>query len=556
VAVRKLTSDEKILIDQLDKYRKKLPTLLYAQKLELLAYLANELGDIKCANQRNKDIIDYLTPKKIRKIRVLDDQTKASKILEKAYIYLGRTYFHYFLIAMEWKREPSKRFYEPRMKVLKEVVWDLQDLADGKLDVYGLSMPPRTGKTTLGLLFTCWLGGMTPEEPILSIGYTSSLVRSFLSGSKEFISDEDYTFSEIFPESTICSTSAIDATLNLGKNSRYKTLSYRSIDGAVTGGTEAKRLLYLDDLVSGIEQALNIIRLDSLWMKVSADLIQRKKNGCPILIIGTRWSVHDPIGRIEEFYKDNPKAKFKKLSAIDSQGHSNFDYDFNVGFDDKHYTELKNIMDTVSWECIFMQNPIERDGLLYTDLKRYSELPQDAPDDVFAFTDVAFGGADYLCMPIAYQFGEDIYIHDVVFMKGGYKTTQPIVAGKIMEHKIKRALFEANNGGDFYSRDVMSLLKAKNCHCNIMSMRANNTQNKLSRIIQHAPAVKTFYFRDIDMYDKGSMYDEFMQAMLTFTEVGKNKHDDAPDACSGLASMCRRFNLQSLEFTDRSKIGW
>ena len=556
MAIRRLTSDEKTLIAQLKKYSKKLPTLLYAKKLALLASLAVEAGDVKCANDRNKELIDYLTPAKIRKIKDLDEQTMASSILKKAYIFLGRTYFHYFLIAMEWNREPEHRFYEPRMKVLKEVVQDLQDLADGKLEIYGLSMPPRTGKTTLGLLFTCWLGGMSPEEPILSIGYTSSLVRSFLSGSKEFITDTQYTYNEIFPESTICSTSAIDATLNLGKNSRYKTFSYRSIDGAVTGGTEAKRLLYLDDLVSGIEEALNIIRLDSLWMKVSADLIQRKKNGCPILIIGTRWSVHDPIGRIEEYYKNNPKAKFKKLSATDAQGHSNFNYDYNVGFDDHHYKELKEMLDTVSWECIFMQNPIERDGLLYADLKRYSELPQDEPDDIFAFTDVAFGGGDSLCMPIAYKYGDDIYIDDVVFTKSSYEISEDMVAGKILEDGIKRVLFEANNGGDFYSRDVMEKVKSKGGHCNIMSMKASNKQSKLSRIIQHAPAVKEFYFKDIDSYEPNSMYAEFMNALFTFTEIGNNKHDDAPDACSGLANMCRRYNLQSPEFLDRSNIGW
>ena len=556
MAVRELTDDELILMSQLRDYGERMPPLMYAQKLQLLAQIADEQSDIQTANMWYRRIVEYLTHARIAGMDSFEDQTIASVMLRNSYTYLGRSYFHYFLIAMDWNRETSKRFYEPRMRILGEVVQDLQDLADGKLDLYCLSMPPRTGKTTLGLLYTCWLGGRRPDKSILSAGYSSSLVQSFFDGCQEFITSTEYRFNDIFPSSPLVATSAKGLTIDLGKKTRYKTLTFRSIDGTVTGATEANSLLYLDDLVSGIEEAMNINRMDTLWMKVSSDLLQRKKKGCPMLVIGTRWSIHDPLGRIEAKYEDDPRAKFKSLAAVDEHEHSNFDYSYDVGFDDNHYKNLKSMTDPVTWECVYMQNPIERDGLLFPDLKRYLELPRDKPDDVFAFCDVAFGGSDYLSMPIAYQWGDDIYIVDVVFMKGGYEVTEPVVVGKLLEHNVSRALFEANNGGDFYSRDVMDMIKEKGRHCNILSLRAPSTQSKLSRIIQHSPAIKTFYFKDIALIDANSMYQSFMGAMGTFTQTGKNKHDDAPDSCAGLANMCRRFTMQRPDFLDRKNIGW
>ena len=168
-------------------------------------------------------------------------------------MYRARESFETFLKAMDWDRLPEHRFYEPRMRVLKPVVDKMQELADGKLDVLGVSMPPRVGKTTLGLLYIIWLGGRQPHKSILSAGYSGTLVNSFYDGCMEFILSPEYRYSEIFPESPLVSSSAKNLTLDLSERRRYKTLTFRSIDGTVTGATEASSLLYLDDLVSGIE---------------------------------------------------------------------------------------------------------------------------------------------------------------------------------------------------------------------------------------------------------------------------------------------------------------
>ena len=429
---------------------KKMSLTLKAEKLKVLANLYHTSQDFANAHETNKTIIKEIRPSLIRKEKDTEVRKNLLVILRAAYTYCARAAFECFLVAMEWDRPPEKRFYGPRKERLSPVVHEMQRLADGELDVLAVSMPPRVGKTTLSLLYLLWRGGRNPNKSILSAGYSSALVNSFYDGCLEFIQSPEYRFLDIFPSSPLIATSAKNLTLDLGERRRYRTLTFRSIDGSVTGATEASDLLYLDDLVSGIEEARNITRLDSLWEKVSSDMLQRKKDNVPMLIIGTRWSIHDPLGRIEAKYEGDERAKFMVLSAVDEFGNSNFDYEYGVGYSTKHYKNLKAMTDTVTWECVYQQNPIERDGLLFTELERFLELPKDPPDDIFAFVDVAFGGDDFLSMPIAYQWGDDVYIVDCVFLKGGYSMTEPIVAGYIKRHGIRRVVFEANNGGDFY----------------------------------------------------------------------------------------------------------
>ena len=534
---------------------KKLSLTLKAEKLEVLANLYFIKQDFQKAHEANKTIIKEIRPSLIRKEKDTETRKKLLVILRDAYTYCAREDFECFLVAMEWDRPPEKRFYGPRKERLSPVVHEMQRLADGELDVLAVSMPPRVGKTTLSLLYLIWRGGRNPNKSILSAGYSSALVNSFYDGCLEFINSPEYRFLDIFPSSPLIATSAKNLTIDLCERRRYRTLTFRSIDGTVTGATEASDLLYLDDLVSGIEEARNINRLDTLWEKVSSDMLQRKKDNVPMLIIGTRWSIHDPLGRMEANYEGDERAKFMVLSAVDEFGNSNFDYEYGVGYSTKHYKNLKTMTDTVTWECVYQQNPIERDGLLFTELERFLEIPKDPPDDIFAFVDVAFGGEDFLSMPIAYQWGDDIYIVDCVFLKGGYSMTEPIVAGYIKRHGIRRVVFEANNGGDFYSRDVSRMLKDDGIHCNILALRAPGKSGKLSRIIQHAPAVKEWYFRDKSLYSSEEYYGVFMSQLLSFVQTGKSKHDDAPDSCAGLAHMMRKYTVQAVKFSDRRSVG-
>lgn len=520
---------------------------ILAEKLNLLRDLSVKEGMEKLVRSSCRDLI-----------RVLncslggfegEKQRKAHLMLRDAHTTLGRYEFKSFLIAMEWNRPVEKRFYQPRMKVLDVVVQDLQDLGDGVINIYSLSMPPRVGKTTIGLLFIAWMAGRYPDEHIFGAGYASGLVGTFYNGVLDFVDSPEYRFYDIFPElAGKMNKSAENRTIDLWNDGRYKTVTFRSVDGQITGALEASSLLYLDDMCSGIEEAMNLDRLEKLWSKVSVDLMQRrvknKRTGksAPILIIGTIWSVHDPISRIKRRYQDTDDFRERLMPALNQESESNFQYDYDVGFTTDMYLELKENMDEVSWECVYQQNAMERDGLLFpaSTLKRYMTLPPGEPDQVIAFCDVAFGGDDFLSFPICYVWGVDGYIVDVVFRKkAGYKVTEPIVCGKILEHGVQAAEFEANNGGDFYARDVDDMVRQSGYRCNITWRTAGSKLSKLARIIQYAPDIRNYYYKDPSLYKPKDEYGLFMTNLTTFVQTGTSPNDDGPDSMAGLSSMIK-----------------
>jgi len=489
--------------------------------------------------------------------------------LGRAYITRAPNDFHSYLIALEWNRAASVRFYQPRMSVLKSVADDLTDMmVSDKYDILMISMPPRVGKTTLGLLFVSWLIGRNPDDPILMTSYAEKITKMFHDGLTEIDIDTEYNYHAIFPLVQLINTSAKDLTLDFrddGKKStrKYKTLTCRAIDGSLTGATEARQLLYCDDLVRDIEEALSLSRLEMLKDKLVTNVYSRKKEGCKELHIGTRWSLHDPLGWVERQHKDDPRCKVITIPALDENEESNFDYPYGVGFSTAYYKTLRDTTyrnDQVTWGCVYQQTPVEREGLLFPaeDLTYVLELPditEHPPTDIFAFCDVAFGGDDYLSLPVAYQWGTDPpIIADVVFLKGDYKITEPLVAGKLVQMRVARAVFEANNGGDFYSRDVAGLVKAQGHPIYLTATRAASNKSKETRIIQYSPDIKGFAFLDPTSDAASPMYRTFLNQLTTYTMSGTNAHDDAPDSLAGLASMMRMNLNATVKVYDRHHI--
>ncbi len=484
----------------------------------------------------------------------VEDMMRVKTMLKDTHTQHGARNFNSFLIAMEWDRPVEKRFYQPRMKILAPVVQDLQDLSDGEIDIYLLSLPPRVGKTTIGLFYIAFISGRFPNDSTLGTGYASSLVKTFYQGVSDFFSSPDYRFQEIFPYEKM-HTSAIDMTIDIGVNERYKTVAFRSLDGTITGAVEAKNLLYLDDTCSGIQEAMNLNRLDTLWQKVSVDLQQRRvlhavtHRAAPMLVIGTLWSVHDAIGRLQAIHKDNPMCRVRRIPALDNNDESNFDYDDHKGFTSEQYHNLREGMDTVSWECVYQQNPIERDGLLFPsdELQYYLDLPNYEPDNIIAACDVAFGGADFLSFPVIYQYGDTGYLVDVVFEAGkDYKITQPMIVDMLQKRGIQQAHFEANRGGDFYARDVIDLLKTTGHTCNITYSLASNTSSKLARIVQYAPDIRNIMYPDKSLYSHKSGMARFMTNLTTFLQTGASKHDDAPDSMCIICSRMKNNMANSI----------
>ena len=472
------------------------------------------------------------------KMKAGEDVAKVYDIISRTYLFEAKDVFDSYCIYLEWNRAPEKKFYQPRRKVLRTVANALQDLADDRLDLLAISMPPGCGKTALAIFYLTWLAGRNPDEPMLTGSHSNSFVRGVYDEClRIFDKDGEYLWNDVFPDVTVSNTNAKDCRIDLGKRKRFETLEFTSIGTGNAGLYRASTLLYCDDLVSGIEVALSKPRLDKLWETYTTDLRQRKiGNKCKELHIATRWSVHDVIGRLEQNYGDSDRNRFIVMPAMDEKDESNFDYDYGVGYSTETLRKQREVMDEMSWKALYMNQPVEREGLLFpADELRYFNgvLPDGEPDRKLMVMDIAWGGGDFTACPIAYVYGDAVFIPDLVFNNGDKTVTRPEVVGKIIQHKINVVRGEANNGGDEYCDVVDSQLRQQGYHCSVRSQRAPSGQSKLSRIIQYAPDIKRFYF--LDEKHQSKEYKAFMEQVTMFTQLGKVPHDDAPDSLAQLA---------------------
>lgn len=320
-------------------------------------------------------------------------------------------HFESYLLYVEWNREPDKKFYPPRRKVLKQVVDALRELEDDELDLLAISLPPGSGKTTLAIFYLTWIGGKHADEPSLTGSHSNAFVRGVYDECLRILDPQgEYLWHDVFPLVNVSNTNAKDCRIDIGKRKRFETLEFTSIGTGNAGLYRAMRLLYCDDLVSGIEVALSKERLDKLWETYTTDLRQRKiGDHCKELHIATRWSVHDIIGRLETEYGNSDRARFIVVPALNENDESNFDYAYGVGFNTKFYHEQRAVMEDASWRALYLNQPIEREGLLYSEdeLRRYFELPDGEPDAILSVCDTKDRGTDYCGMPVVYKYGED-----------------------------------------------------------------------------------------------------------------------------------------------------
>lgn len=473
------------------------------------------------------------------KMKTGEDVAKVYDIIGRTYLFEAKDVFDSYCIYLEWNRAPEKKFYQPRRKVLLTLVRDLEDLFFHRVEFLGVSQPPRTGKSTLCIFFITWLMGNRPDVASVMSGHSDKLTNGFYGEVLSIITDPvTYNWGKIFPDVQLVDKSAKDESVDLNRKKRFPTLTCRSIGGTLTGAVEIGEggVLYSDDLIEDLEESLNVERLNNKYDAYLNQLKDRKKQGALELMVGTRWNVLDPLGRIQSQYADNPKYRFRVIPAVDENGHSNFNYDYGVGFDDAYYADMKASIDDATWWAKYMGKPYVREGLLFpADELRYFNgvLPDGEPDRKLMVMDIAWGGGDFTACPIAYVYGDAVFIPDLVFNNGDKTVTRPEVVGKIIQHKINVVRGEANNGGDEYCDVVDNRLRQQGYHCSVRSQRAPSGQSKLSRIIQYAPDIKRFYF--LDEKHQSKEYKAFMEQVTMFTQLGKVPHDDAPDSLAQLA---------------------
>lgn len=458
--------------------------------------------------------------------------------------------FDSYLTCMELDREPSKRFYQPRRQVLRPLVKDLQDLADDKLDLLAISMPPGTGKTTLAIFFLTWMAGRCPAEPMLTASHSNNFIRGVYDEClRLMLPGGEYLWDKIFPNTGVSSTNAKDCRIDVGERKRFETLEFTSIGTGNAGLYRASQLLYCDDLVSGIEVALSKERLAKLWETYTTDLSQRKiGDHCKELHIATRWSVHDIIGRLELQYGDSDRAKFVVMPAVNEKDESNFDYKYGVGFNTDFYHKQRELMDDASWKALYMNEPIEREGLVYNadELRRYFELPEGDPDCILAVCDTKDRGKDYAVMPIAYCYGQDAYIEDVVCDNSMPDIVDARLEEILLRHKVQMCRFESNSAGGRIAQKIQEGVKEKGGITRITTKYT--TAQKETKIIVNSAYVKEhFLFKDDSLIRKGTDYFRFIDMLCSYTIMGKNRHDDAPDAISMLSEYIQGMGQATVE---------
>ena len=505
--------------------------------------------------REEKDYDGVLDLRRYLRRNVAKDPEGYMGLLRSSYMLTARDKFEDYMYAMEWERE--NKFYAPRRSCLKPMTMVLQDLTDDKADIACISMPPGTGKSGIGLLYCSFLGGRDPINGIMASSHKNQFLQGAYQEVLREVSTDEYNWKEIFPERKVAITDAKNLSIGIDKAQRFNTFQFASISAGLAGLARAKQLLYCDDLIEGTEEAFSIERLNTKWSKYAVDLVQRKSGPCKELHIATRWSVHDIIGRLIELHEGDPRFIVLNIPALNEDGTSNFDFGgIRDSFPASRYEEIKNTMDEISWKALYMGEPVEREGLVYRreDLRRYLDLPEGDPDAVLGVCDTAEGGGDDTVLPVFAVYGEEHYLIDAVVTNALPEVSDLMCAQVLTHQNVSKCQFESNSAGGRTADKVSELVKKMNGHCNITKRKT--TQNKETKIIVESDWVKEHVlFPDERLLDRNSSVYRLIGKLCSYTHMGKNKHDDVPDAMAQYAQFYRGLTGVGVKLYDRRLLG-
>ena len=512
-----------------------------------------ETEDFSAAHKVNKELLALSADQVVR-----GGGAKFYEQWRRCLLFEAPHDFDSFMTYIELDRKPEKRFYAPRKHYLRPMVQGFQDVLDGKLRLLTISMPKRAGKSQTGINFVNMLSGKFPDRSTLMEGTGDDLVKSFYNGCLEYLTvPNEYLFYDVFPDARLVQTNADTKTANLKSKSRFPTIMCRSIDARQVGLSEATNVLYLDDCVEGREEAKNRQRLDDKWEVISGDIMGRAIEGTPMVFTGTRYSLYDPIGRVQEHAQREGWAwraiEIPALDLVTDESNYEYEREGKKVFTTAYFREQRELLSAEQFESEFQQQPFEAKGLLFNkdELNYFFELPKDRdPDTIIAVGDTAESGSDSTSMPVAKIYGNDVYIVDVVFDDSPAEVTKPECAKCLIENKVASAVFESNNAGQYYARDVDQIIRERGYSVGIRTKRT--ISNKQTRIEFASDNIKkNFYFKHPSTYKRGSQYWNFMKEVTTYTRSGKVPHDDAPDSLSLLENEIRMLSGGKVEVFKR-----
>lgn len=512
-----------------------------------------ETEDFSAAHKVNKELLALSADQVVR-----GGGAKFYEQWRRCLLFEAPHDFDSFMTYIELDRKPEKRFYAPRKHYLRPMVQGFQDVLDGKLRLLTISMPKRAGKSQTGINFVNMLSGKFPDRSTLMEGTGDDLVKSFYNGCLEYLTvPNEYLFYDVFPDARLIQTNADSKTINLKSKSRFPTIMCRSIDARQVGLSEATNVLYLDDCVEGREEAKNRQRLDDKWEVISGDIMGRAIEGTPMVFTGTRYSLYDPIGRVQEHAQREGWAwraiEIPALDLVTDESNYEYEREGKKVFTTAYFREQRELLSAEQFESEFQQQPFEAKGLLFNKdkLNYFFELPKDRdPDTIIAVGDTAESGSDSTSMPVAMIYGNAVYIVDVVFDDSPAEVTKPECAKCLIENKVASAVFESNNAGQYYARDVDQIIRDRGYSVGIRTKRT--ISNKQTRIEFASDNIKkNFYFKHSSTYKRGSQYWNFMKEVTTYTRSGKVPHDDAPDSLSLLENEIRMLSGGKVEVFKR-----
>ena len=512
-----------------------------------------ETEDFSAAHEVNKELLALSANQVVR-----GGGAKFYEQWRRCLLFEAPYDFDSFMTYIELDRKPEKRFYAPRKHYLRPMVQGFQDVLDGKLRLLTISMPKRAGKSQTGINFVNMISGKFPDRSTLMEGTGDDLVKSFYNGCLEYLTvPNEYLFYDVFPDARLVQTNADTKTANLKSKSRFPTIMCRSIDARQVGLSEATNVLYLDDCVEGREEAKNRQRLDDKWEVISGDIMGRAIEGTPMVFTGTRYSLYDPIGRVQEHAQREGWAwraiEIPALDLVTDESNYEYEREGKKVFTTAYFREQRELLSAEQFESEFQQQPFEAKGLLFNkdELNYFFELPKDRdPDTIIAVGDTAESGSDSTSMPVAMIYGNAVYIVDVVFDDSPAEVTKPECAKCLIENKVASAVFESNNAGQYYARDVDQIIRDRGYSVGIRTKRT--ISNKQTRIEFASDNIKkNFYFKHPSTYKRGSQYWNFMKEVTTYTRSGKVPHDDAPDSLSLLENEIRMLSGGKVEVFKR-----